>query len=489
MKKIALLFFILISKAPHVVAQSDDPATHRQVTIRITYQSWNEYRPWQKNAPQTRTCCGTVVAGNRILMLSQHLEDANLIQVEKFDRPPRAPARIIHCDHQAGLALITVDEPGFFDNLTPVDLAPTCTGEDFYCTAWKAGQLSRASCRWSRVTVLSCATPYFAYAAVHFITDLKGGGHGEPVFSGEKMVGLTKGQTDNRINVIPSELLHAYLNAANNMDTYPGFGYLGLNWQYNEGEAQSAYFGLPGKPRGIRVRSCFPGGTLDGILQPDDILLELDGHKLDARGDYVHPRYGQVDFKLIATEGHYAGDNMTAKVWRNGSLIDLQFKLKNIPPESDLIPKTRHDVPPPFLVAGGLIFRELDVPYLKAWGDAWYDSIPAYYRILYKLQSDLQSTSGQDRRIILADVFPDEYNLGYHDLAQNIVKTVNGQPIHSIHDMETAFQNPKGRFHIIEFDRSYSASKVILDAEKFKEATQSIMEKYQIPSRIRLRQK
>jgi hypothetical protein len=40
---------------------------------------------------------------------------------------------------------------------------------------------------------------------------------------------------------------------------------------------------------------------------------------------------------------------------------------------------------------------------------------------------------------------------------------------------------------VIEFFPSYGMSKVILDAETFDSATERIMEKYQIPSRIRVR--
>ena len=53
--------------------------------------------------------------------------------------------------------------------------------------------------------------------------------------------------------------------------------------------------------------------------------------------------------------------------------------------------------------------------------------------------------------------------------------------------MEEAFKYPDGKFHVIEFAKSYDISKVILDAEGFDSATRRIMETYQIPARIRLR--
>ena len=150
-----------------------------------------------------------------------------------------------------------------------------------------------------------------------------------------------------------------------------------------------------------------------------------------------------------------------------------------------LIPEARPASPPDYLVAGGLIFRELDEPYLTAWGSDWKEKIPSYLRCLYELRRNHPAPQ-QQRLIVLADVFPHEYNLGYHDIAQSIVKSVNGHPISSIRDMEEAFKTPSGGVHIIEFMPSYEMTKIILDADSFERATAEIMEQYEIPSRIRM---
>lgn len=486
MKKSILTLALLTGLASNTPARPDHPAEYQLVTVRVTYQEWNEYRPWQKAKPGSRSVLGVVVPGNRILVLAQHLRDATLIQVEKFDRPPRLPARIVHSDPQANLALITVDDQAFFEDLSPVDIAEVMTGDDHYCASWRNGQLITASCRFSRVVVRSSFVPYFSYAGVYFITDLQNGGRGEPIFSGGKMVGLGRVQDDNQIVAFPAELIQAYLKAAD-MPEYPGFARLGIGWQANRGQGQADFFGLEGIPRGIRIRNCIEGGSADGILQTDDLLLELDGHTIDSQGDYMHPRYGWLDYKLIVTEGHYAGDTISAKVLRNGKELDLEILLKNIPASSALIPAARTGQLPPYLLAGGFVFRELDRPYLRAWGEDWESSIPPRLRVYLEMEAE---THGQDKRlIVLADVFPDEYNLGYHDLGQNIITRVNGRTINSIADMEEAFQNPSGDFHVIELVPSYGLKKVVLDAKEFDAATARIMETYQIPTRIRLRDK
>lgn len=482
MKNILVLIFTTLVCSGF--ARPGHPLEHQLVTVRVTSQTWNEYRPWQKKQPKTRSFVGTVISGNRILVIDDDLADATLIQVEKFDRPPRIPARIVHCDYQVGLAIITVDEPGFFDNLNPVDIAKNADGKAYYCASWKSGQLSLDACRWSRASVHNSATPYMNNVGIKFITDIKSGGWGEPVFDAEKLIGIAYSQSGDSVTVLPAELINRYLQATE-LDTYPGFAWLGIRYQTNKGLAQAAFAGQIGKPTGIRIRACFPMSSADERLLPNDLLLELDGHPIDSEGNYLHPRYGRINFNLITTDGHYAGDRIEAKVLRNKKEITVQILLKNSQPSDALIPSARPAEAPAYLIAGGLVFRELDAPYLKAWGDKWEEKISSFLRILFDLKNE-SPTPEQQRLIVLADVFPDEYNIGYHDMSQNIVKTVNGYPIDSIKKMEEAFQHPKEGFHVIEFMPSYDRSKVILDAEKFNEATQSIMEKYQIPSRIRI---
>ncbi|HKL22164.1 MAG TPA: hypothetical protein VJ904_10175 [Tichowtungia sp.] len=482
MKRSILIFIVALAAA--ICSAAENPLEKQLVTVRVTSQSWSEYRPWQKNKPQSRDFIGIVIPGNRILMLTDDLDDQTLIQVEKGDRPPRFPGRVVHCDYQIGLAVITVDEPGFFDDLQPVDMAERAGGENFYSASWNDGQLNLSAVRWSQVKVYNSGVPHVRYAGVSMVTDLRSGGWGEPVFSENGLIGISNSQTDDRAIVQPVELIRAYLNALE-LPEYPGFADLGFTYQYKKGPATSAYLGQEGIPTGIRICTVVPGGSVDGILKPGDVLLELDGHTIDPLGDYDHPYYGTLDLMLIASDGHYAGDVIPARILRDRKEMTVQIPLKHMPPSMDLVPQARPGVPPDYLVAGGFIFREFDEPYLWAWGNDWYSKIPYYLRCVYELKKQSQ-TPEQRRLIVLADVFPDEYNLGYHTMSQTIVQSVNGRPVSSIQEMEEAFNHPRDGFHIIEFLPSYAVSKVILDAETFEEATADIMRKYEIPQRIRV---
>src|SRR5882672_9704270 len=90
------------------------------VTIVVSYQEWDDQRPWAKKNPGSRQGNAVVVAGGHLLTNAQMIADATFVQVEKFGRPAHVEARVAFVDFDCNLALLDVTEPGFFDDLRPV---------------------------------------------------------------------------------------------------------------------------------------------------------------------------------------------------------------------------------------------------------------------------------------------------------------------------------------------------------------------------------
>ncbi|MBN1672439.1 MAG: hypothetical protein JXR37_15470 [Kiritimatiellae bacterium] len=458
---------------------------NQTVTLRITCQSWNEYRPWIKEQPGSTLAAGTVLPGKRILVLARYLENATLIQVEKWDRPPRFPARVLHVDPQLDLAVVSVDSPGFFDDLKPVTLMRECgAGGDVTIVSWNDGRLEVANSRFSRVVAQEGRMGQTSYLAYHFITDLSSGGYGESVFKGKRLFGVMQYHDQTRATVIPAELVRAYLDALKKKP-YGSRPQLGVWWQQNRCRAQSEHLGLAGEPRGVFIRRAVPGGSAFGCLQAGDVLLELDGHGISSEGEYRHPVHGMLDFNLIVSDGHAAGDAVSATVLRARRECEVRIPLRNKPTATSLIPWRRASRPPPYLIAGGLVFRELDAEYLRSWGEDWRARIPTRLRVYEGMESESQ-TPDRRRLLVLSAVLPDAYNLGYHGLAQLIVERVNGLQVDSIAELNEAFGKPQGAFHVIRFVPNFSRNEIVLDAAEFEQATERIMKKYSIPGRIRV---
>jgi len=470
-------------------AAAESPYKDEIVALRVTRQPYNEDRPWAKTNPEVRDGTAVVISKQLLLTEANMIQNATFIQVEKHGRADWIPARLVHEDPAINLALLTVDQPGFFDDLTPAEIAAHVATEGIvHSVRWKERQLEISNSRPGRVEVIESPFGSVYHAILRMSTDFSGGGWADPVFADDKLVGISVTQDGQTATVIPAEILKAYVERSTQSGArgYRGFASLGgLRWQTNTDRALAAYLGLEGPPRGVFIRQVPWGSTGCSSLRPRDILLELDGHELDASGNYNHPRYGQLRFDHIVVEGHEPGDIVPARVFRDGKFIDIEIELRGSPSSARLIPWRRAESAPPYLVAGGLVFRELDGRYLNLWGTDWRNSAPNELRYFFDLFGNAQSPERR-RVIIVSQVLPAAYNIGYHGIDNLPVQSINGFAIDSIADAAQAFEQPDGELQRIVFHPNMTIREVILDRATFDAATQAITDAYEIPERLRL---
>jgi S1-C subfamily serine protease len=469
---------------------AESPYEDKIVALRVTRQHFNEDRPWAKVKPEVRDGTAVVISKSLLLTEASMIQNATFIQVEKHGHANWIPARLVHQDPAINLALLTVDLPGFFEDLTPAGIAPSAATEGIVRSVrWKDRQLEVSNSRPGRIEVIESPFGSVHHAILRLSTDFSAGGWAEPVFADDELIGITVAQDGQTATVIPAEILKAYVesSARDGEDGgYRGFASIGgLRWQINTDRTLAAYLGLEGEPRGIIIRRVPWGSTGCSSLRPHDILLELDGHELDASGNYNHPLYGQLRFDHVVVEGHAPGDIVPARVFRDRQFIDVEIELRSYPSSARLIPWRRAESAPPYLVAGGLVFRELDGRYLNTWGTDWRTNAPNQLRYSFDLLGSAQSPD-QRRIIIVSQVLPAAYNIGYHGVANLIVKSINGFEIDSIADAEQAFKQPKDALHRIVFYPNLTTREVVLDHATLEDATEAIMSSYDIPDRLRL---
>jgi len=454
------------------------------VSLSVTYQVHDEYRPWTKSKPKTRSAFAVVVEGPYLLTEAELVENATLVQVEKHGGPPNFPARVVHLDRHINLALLAVDDPGFYDDLQPVRLASAIpTDGEFRTVRWKEGQLESATSRFSRLEVFDLRGYGATVALLVLTTDIVGGGQGEPVFAGKDLVGLVEFGKDNRAHVFPPEVIRTYLDAVRDEGEYRGFASLGIYWQENRDRALAGHLGMAGETRGVVVREVQTGGSAHGVIEPRDILLSIDGYDIDADGYYLHPRYGRLKFQHALIEGHRVGDVLELQVLRGGEVLDLTMELRSYEADDALIPWRSTETAPPYLVAGGLVFRLMDLDYLRAWNN-YKTNAPRRLVIAWDLERHAQ-TPDQRRLVLLSYVLPDPYNIGYHALNNVRVTEVNDRPVDSITDIIEALEHPVDGFHSIELQPNGTCHEIVLDAATFDEATDRILANYNIPARVR----
>jgi S1-C subfamily serine protease len=456
------------------------------VGLVVTHQEWDDDRPWAKRDPSTRSGSGVVVEGPYILTTARMIADAVFIQVEKYGRATQFGTRVAFVDREIDLALLAVDDPAFFEDLGPVALAGETPVSGVVRTVrWNKQQLESLGSRVKRFEVQKSYLGQTEHTFLLAQTDLAEGGRAEPVFDESRLIGITASQTELRARVIPVEIIAKFLERATSGEPYREFPVLGVRWQVNEDPSLAASLGQTGGPRGILIRQVPWGTSACGVLKPRDILLEIDGKPIDAGGYYAHPRLGRLKFTNILVEEHEIGDVVPLRVIRDGRELDLEMALRGYPARLMLMPSRRVDEPPPYLIAGGLLFRELDSNYLRTWGADWTKIAPVHLLALYHLRREGQRP---DRRrvVLLTSVLPSPYNVGYETIRDLVVERINDRPIGSMTDVFEAFTAPKEGFHTIALAPNLVRSEIVLDAAALEAATAEILEAYRIPRAGRL---
>jgi S1-C subfamily serine protease len=482
-----LLALWLSAASLHAQGAPDPRPAHERgvVGLEVTYQEWDEDRPWEKKEPKHRSAAACVVGDGHLLTTADVLEHATHIQLVTYGRSRQAEPRVVLEDGTVNLALLTVDDPEALEGLAPVELAEQTPASGTFSTVrWRRQQLESAASRVIRFEVAQGWGGRVAHAFVHLRTDLAGGGWAEPVFDDRRLVGMTVSQSEQVSRAIPVEILRAFLARAAEGGAYAGFPALGVLWQVNRDPAVTAFLGQTGEPRGVIIRQVPWGSSGCGVLEPRDILLELDGHPIDAEGYYPHARLGQLNFDHILVEGHRPGDSVGVKVLRGGRELDLRLVARPYPASLDLV-SARRAGPPPYVVAGGLVLRELDVPYLRTWGKDWSKEAPD--RLLRRYYFEQEAQTAERRRIVLiTSVLPAAYNIGYHALEDALVERVNGRPIGQLRDVLEALQAPQDGFQVLTLSPDSGRRLVVLDAAAFESETSRILDEYRVPRAFRL---
>jgi hypothetical protein len=488
LRRLARLALLAVALATPAGAAPRVSYESQVVVLVVTTQDYDEWRPWEKKTPETHVVQAVVLDGNLIATTADLVENATVIFVEKHGRPLREPARIVHVDADANLALLTVDKPGFFADLQPAVLAPSLPTQGQVSTVrWRSGQLEISASRISRIEVGATYLGALEHASLVVETDLSGGGWSEPLFTDGRLIGLTFAQDDKSATVTPVDVLRAFLDSARSPRGYREFANLELSWEVNRDPSLTRYLGLDGDPRGILITQVPWGSSACGALYPRDILLSLDGHVIDAAGNYEHRRYGQLKFTQIVVDGHRAGDVIPGEVLRGSSRVPVRLTLRPARSAQDLMPARGGGEPPPYVIEGGLVFRELDGEFLRTWGKDWEKKAPPFLMTRYDL---FRSSQTPDRRrvILLAYVLPSAYTLGYGNLETLPVVSINGRAVDSIDEVDAAFKTPDGEFDRIVLEANPVRAEVVLEAKALEQATRDVLEEYQIPEARRLRQ-
>lgn len=453
------------------------------VMIRSVQQEFDHVTPWKQTEVVHGIGSGFIISGQRILTNAHNASNYKYVEVRKEYEAKRYPAKVAFIGHDCDLAILTMDDDSFFNDMVGLELGPLPKVNSTVQTYGFPVGGRRISVTEGVVSRIQMDIYSHSRADSHLVvqTDaaINPGNSGGPVLQGGKVVGVAfQGlrEAENIGYLIPTTVIEHFLTDIED-GKYDGFGYVGFSFFPGlHSRSYADYLKVPPGQQGIVILNTLMHSSVENVLQAGDVITRIDDFDID--NDGMIEIYGLRLHMAEAIERRQIGENIELAFYRNGELNKIAAVVALNKP---ILPYWReYDAEPRYEVFAGLTFVPVSRNFLETWGRTWIIDMPFYLRYLFNDSEQLNTSRQLKEYIVLSEILPDEVNSYSGGSRSNVVESVNGIDIHSLSDLRDAFTQSRDGFCIIKF--MGTVAPLILDGEKADQRHPGIMEKYQIPA-------
>lgn len=464
------------------------PRPHEAIIlIRVVKQPFNYVTPW-KRAPFSRISgSGFMVEGNRILTNAHNVSNSRYVELRKEDVAKPYMARVVYVGHDCDLAMLTVDDPGFFEGTRALELAGIPAVNSTVSTYGFPVGGQRISVTEGVVSRVEMDTYVHSGADKHLViqTDaaINPGNSGGPVIQDGKVVGVAfqgLSEADNIGYMIPTTVIRHFLEDVED-GKYDAFGSMGtLFYPGLHNPSYKEYLKVPPGEDGVVVLDTVMHSSIESILQPADVMTRVDDYNIDNDG-MVNIHGLRLSISEVI-ESKQIGEKAELTFYRQGERMTATATIALNRP---ILERARqYDRPPPYVCFAGLVFVPATRNFLETWGRQWPRDIPFYLRYLYAHSLVLNKDRQRKEYVVLSAIMPDEINSYAEPFRSHVVEEINGIKIHGLGDVQKAFKQTRERFYEIKF---MGNNRILpIDAEKARLRHEPILEKYHIGAEARL---
>ena len=480
---LALTSCVLLGFANFTNAQINelDHIEDSVIKIYTTQAAPDYFTPWRLLTPRQTSGSGAVISRNRILTNAHVVANASYVQAQKHNDPQRYQARVEFVSHEADLAIITVDEPGFFSDLQALaigDLPEPLQEVSVYGYPIGGKTLSITKGILSRVE-----QQVYAHAGAYLLAGqidaaINPGNSGGPVIVDQEIVGVVMqayagGRAENLGYFVPPSIVrHVLADSEDGINN--GFPDLGFRTQTLDSPSAKAAYGLRKDQNGVLVIKVFDGSPAEDVFQENDVILKIDDYDIAEDGTIKLSEDLLTDYKH-AIDMHHIGEEIVVTYSRNGAEYTAYLEAQKALQSYGLVEGEQFDQIPEYYIYGGVLFVPLNMNLIKRWGNDWGRSAPVSL-----LQARNEWSSPERREVVVAlQVLAADVNLGYHDWRNWVVEFVNGE---QVRDFEHFSQLIKGNPEENVVFENKNGHQMVINHKEAIASEDAILAQYRIPA-------
>ena len=480
-----LLSTAVLSSCFAVTVDLSEPMKESLVYLDISSSSYDLSQPWNQLPISKKSGYGCAVGPYEVLTIAENVANATYVQTRRYGQNAYVPANVKIVDYEYNLCLLELDKSAMDKPLTPLSFIESFPKGEQLTAYWlsSGNHLTTSQATLDRAE-MSRSLVSFVSALTFFATNVsRPFGDGQVCCHGNDPIGIAAWGTESDVGVIPAETINRFLSNCKE-ESYSGFASSGFRASALLDPARRKYLRVPDDIKhGMYVSDVYTIGTGCKELKHGDVILSINGKQLNSYGRYEHPEYKRISFTHILSKIP-DGTQIPFEIIRGGEIMNLDITGSNVSSDNMLVPYYIYGKQPEYFVTGGYIFQGLNRDYLGMWGSEMSGNAPPH---LYHYQKDLSYKPSQEREdiVILSYVLPAEINLGYQQLSQLVVDSVNGTKIVSMkHFADTV--TAAGNDDVLEITFEMDSPVLIIPKPKLTSANAQIARLYGISKTMNL---
>ncbi|MCB9747866.1 MAG: trypsin-like peptidase domain-containing protein [Candidatus Omnitrophica bacterium] len=470
-------FFFFFSFA----GSSHADVTDAVVKIFVTSNAMDYYKPWQSKGTSAGGGSGCIIKGKKILTNAHVVTDHTFIQVKKNNDPKRYTARVEAIGHDCDLALLTVDDPAFFEGTEALTVGSLPKLQDTVTVlGYPQGgdKLSITEGVVSRTEITAYSQSARKLLTIQIDAAINPGNSGGPVVQNGKLVGIAMQVLQSGQNIgymIPTPIIDHFFTDLEDSQ-YDGFPVIGIEYATTENVSMRQYYDIEDINGGVLVTTVLPFSPAKGNLLEGDVIVKIDGTAIAEDGTFLFRGNERIALPHLITDKQ-VNEDIRFSIIRAGKSKEIKFPMTSFAP---LVPYAHQFENPPYYIFAGMVFTVLSTDLLKVWGGQWWEKAPLNFNY-FLIGPGRLNVEQREEVVVLLEILADDVNVGYQSDDKSIIEQVNGQKFKSFKEFIQLLHEAQQKEEYIIFQTEGNAQ-LILRNENLNKITQHILQRYSIPA-------